>query len=167
MITVTVSEEPIDPAALLAAFTAGGDVGAVVHFLGIMRAHAQGRALAEMRLEHYPGMCERLLAERAREIASRFGLDSVAVRHRVGRIRPGEVIVWVATAAAHREAAFCGAEALMDYLKTEAPFWKKEVTADGDSWWVAARARDEQARRRWETGGAGGPPAGRSGAGED
>lgn len=167
MITVAVAEEPIDPAALLAAFTAEGDVGAVVHFLGIMRAHAGGRALAEMWLEHYPGMCERLLAARAQEIAARFGLARVAVRHRVGRIRPGEVIVWVATAARHRRAAFSGAEALMDYLKTEAPFWKKEVAVDGTSWWVAARASDEAARRRWETGGAGGPPADRSGTGED
>ncbi len=151
MITVTVSADPIDPSDALACFSqAGEDVGAIVHFLGVMRGRAGDQALREIWLEHYPGMCERLLEERSRAIAARFDLARVAVRHRIGRIRPGETIVWVATASMHRRQAFLGAEALMDYLKTEAPFWKKEVAADGRSWWVAPRACDEAARRRWE-----------------
>ncbi len=151
MIAVTVSADPIDPGDALARFCRPAeDVGAIVHFLGVMRGRAGDRELREIWLEHYPGMCERLLEERARAIAARFELARVAVRHRTGRIRPGETIVWVATASMHRRQAFLGAEALMDYLKTEAPFWKKEVAADGRSWWVAPRACDEAARRRWE-----------------
>ncbi len=151
MIAVTVSADPIDPSDALARFCrAAEDVGAIVHFLGVMRGRSGDVQLREIRLEHYPGMCERLLEERARAIAARFDLARVAVRHRIGRIRPGETIVWVATAGTHRRQAFLGAEALMDYLKTEAPFWKKEVAVDGRSWWVAARASDEAARRRWE-----------------
>ncbi|RMF70540.1 MAG: molybdenum cofactor biosynthesis protein MoaE [Alphaproteobacteria bacterium] len=151
MITVTVSAGPIDAEAALARFSrTHEEVGAIVHFLGVMRARSAGRALREIWLEHYPGMCERLLSERAQTIARRFAVTQLAVHHRVGRILPGETIVWVAAAAPHRREAFSAAEAMMDYLKTEAPFWKKEVALDGTSWWVAPRARDEAARRRWE-----------------
>ncbi len=151
MIAVTVSPDPIDPEDTLARFSrVAEDVGAIVHFLGVMRGRSGRRPLREIWLEHYPGMCERLLRDRARAIADRFGLARIVVRHRIGRILPGEAIVWVGTAAAHRRQAFLGAEALMDYLKTEAPFWKKEVAADGRSWWVAPRASDEAARDRWK-----------------
>ena len=151
MITVTVSPDPIAPEDALARFSeVAEDVGAIVHFLGVMRGRSGERVLREIWLEHYPGMCERLLRDRARAIADRFELARVMVRHRIGCIRPGETIVWVGTAAAHRRQAFLGAEALMDYLKTEAPFWKKEVAVDGRSWWVAPRASDAAARQRWE-----------------
>ena len=120
--------------------------GAVVTFTGIVRDEAG--TLERMEIEHYPGMTERALAAQAEAARARFGLADVLVIHRHGALAPGEMIMMVATAARHRADAFRGAEFLMDYLKSRAPFWKKEFAADGASW-VASKAEDEDALARW------------------
>jgi molybdopterin synthase catalytic subunit len=101
-----------------------------------------------MELEHYPGMTEKSIEQILREACERWPLLSAAVVHRVGRLEPGEQIVWVGIASAHREASFSACEFVMDYLKTRAPFWKKEGSADGGRW-VEARASDDVRARRW------------------
>ena len=120
--------------------------GAVVTFLGLVRDD-QGR-LTAMEIEHYPGMTERALAAIAQEVGQRWALARVTIIHRHGRLLPGEAIMMVGTAARHRAAAFAAADFLMDYLKSRAPFWKKEFHATGADW-VAARDEDEAALRRW------------------
>jgi molybdopterin synthase catalytic subunit len=125
-------------------------MGAVVSFTGIMRAGSEGRAVREMTLEHYPGMTEAELARVEAEANARWPLQASLIVHRVGVLKPGDNIVLVVTASAHRQAAFSAAEFLMDYLKTSAPFWKKEVDADGRSAWVEARVSDSEAAARWE-----------------
>ena len=120
--------------------------GAVVTFLGLVRDD-QGR-LTAMEIEHYPGMTERALAAIAQEAGQRWALARVTIIHRHGRLLPGEAIMMVGTAARHRAAAFAAADFLMDYLKSRAPFWKKEFHATGADW-VAARDEDEAALRRW------------------
>ena len=120
--------------------------GAVVTFTGVVR-DAGGR-LAAMEIEHYPGMTEAAVTKIAEEAAQRWDLADVLVIHRHGRLEPGERIMMVATASAHRQAAFEAAEFLMDYLKSRAPFWKKEFTADGAEW-VASKDSDEAALGRW------------------
>jgi len=122
-------------------------IGAIVTFSGICRDE-NGR-LAALELEHYPGMAEEEIGRIAAEAASRWPLAAVTVIHRSGRILPGENIVLVLTASAHREAAFAAAAFLMDYLKTRAPFWKKEHAADGGDDWVAAKTSDDRAADRW------------------
>jgi molybdopterin synthase catalytic subunit len=122
-------------------------VGAVVAFTGLCRDE-NGR-LAALELEHYPGMAEEEIARIAEEAASRWPLAGITVIHRSGRILPGENIVLVVTASAHREAAFAAASFLMDYLKTRAPFWKKEHAATGDDSWVSAKTADALAADRW------------------
>ncbi len=131
----------------LRAVSAGA--GAVVSFLGTVREHSEGRAVGGMTLEHYPGMTERAIEAMVDAAQARFG-DVLAARviHRVGCLRPQDQIVWVGVAARHRGEAFAACEYLMDYLKTEAPFWKKERTDSGDHW-VQARASDDDALRRW------------------
>lgn len=142
---VRVQEVDFDLAAEVAALTAGReDIGALVTFSGLCR----GGDVQEMELEHYPAMTERALAEIEAEAVARFDLQAALIVHRVGRLRPGEQIMMVATAARHRAAAFAGAEFLMDYLKSRAPFWKREVTAKGARW-VDARESDEAALDRW------------------
>lgn len=126
-------------------------IGAIVTFTGYVRDFADGPALKAMTLEHYPGMTERELTRIDTEAFERFRLDASLIIHRVGRLTPGERIVLVVTASAHRQDAFYAAEFLMDYLKTKAPFWKNEETAEG-SRWVAARDSDDQAAARWSTG---------------
>ena len=136
-----------DPGAELSAFAAGvGGAGAVVSFTGIVRD--VGAGLRHMEIEHYPGMTERAIADIAGSAQRRWPLTDIMVIHRHGQLTPGEVIMMVATASAHRKAAFEAAEYLMDYLKSRAPFWKKEVTDDG-AVWVAARVEDESALDRW------------------
>lgn len=136
------------PGAELDAFTAAqASAGAVVSFTGIVR-DLEGAPLERMEIEHYPGMTERAIAAMAAEARDRWGLTGVLVIHRHGRLAPGETIMMVATAAAHRGDAFQAAEFLMDYLKSRAPFWKKEVTREGTAW-VAARDEDEAALDRW------------------
>ncbi len=145
--TVRVQAEPFDAGAELNAFAQGRtDIGAVVSFTGIVR-DTQGD-LQEMLIEHYPGMTTRAIATIADEAVARWALTDVLVIHRFGPLKPGEPIMMVATASAHRAAAFEAADFLMDYLKSRAPFWKKEVTAQGASW-VDAKDADEDALKRW------------------
>lgn len=143
--SVRIEEADFDTGAEIAALAAGrDDVGAVVSFTGLVR----GGDVSEMVLEHYPGMTEKALEEIEAEARSRWPLEAVTIIHRVGPLAPGARIVFVATASRHRGAAFEAAEFLMDYLKTRAPFWKKETTADGARW-VDARETDDTAAARW------------------
>lgn len=124
------------------------DVGAIVSFVGICRD--EGGRIAALELEHYPEMAEAELARIAAEAAGRWDLLAIGVTHRVGRIEPGEEIVAVITASAHRRDAFAAAEFIMDFLKSEAPIWKREHAADGSgAKWVAAKPSDAEAMRRW------------------
>lgn len=125
------------------------DIGAVASFVGYARDVNDGSGVTAMTLEHYPGMTEKALAALVDEACRRWGLLDVTVIHRVGRLLPGDPIVLVAVAASHRGDAFAACEFIMDYLKTQAPFWKKEETADGARW-VEARASDDDAAARWD-----------------
>lgn len=146
---IAVQTEPFDLAAEVdALYRSNPRVGAVASFLGITRDRNDGQGVAAMTLEHYPGMTERALERIAAEAGSRWDLLDVTVIHRVGELRPTEPIVLVAVAAAHRGEAFAACEFIMDYLKTRAPFWKKEVTAEGARW-VDARESDDTAAARW------------------
>lgn len=122
------------------------NVGAVVSFIGVVR-DTKGD-LSEMQIEHYPGMTERAIGKIVEEAVTRWGLVDAMVIHRHGNLKPGAPIMMVATAAAHRAAAFEAADFLMDYLKSRAPFWKKEITSSGADW-VAAKDEDEIALNRW------------------
>lgn len=145
--TVRVQAELFDAGAELNSFAQDStDVGAVVSFTGVVR-DTKGD-LEEMLIEHYPGMTQSAIAKIAEEAVSRWALADVLVIHRYGPLKPGEPIMMVATASAHRAAAFEAADFLMDYLKSRAPFWKKEVTAQGASW-VEAKGADEDALKRW------------------
>ena len=124
------------------------DVGAVVTFTGICRGDENGAPIAALTLEHYPGMAEEEIARHVAEAEARWPLLGVTVIHRYGRLVPGDNIVLVVTASAHRTAAFEAAEFLMDYLKTRAPFWKQEERAQGTAW-VAAKSEDDTAAGRW------------------
>jgi molybdopterin synthase catalytic subunit len=146
-VIVRVQAEDFDTGAELADFAADRqDVGAVVSFTGVVR-DSDG-VLDRMEIEHYPGMTERALTDIAATAMSRWELADALVIHRHGALRPGERIMMVATAAAHRRAAFEAADFLMDYLKSRAPFWKKEITRAGENW-VAAKDDDEAALGRW------------------
>jgi molybdopterin synthase catalytic subunit len=145
---VQVQSEPFDIGTETATFAKGKPgVGAVVTFTGIVRDTAAGD-LAAMEIEHYPGMTERAITAIAAEAAQRWSLADCLVIHRHGRLAPGDPIMMVATAAPHRSDAFAAAEYLMDYLKSRAPFWKKEITKSGADW-VAAKDEDEAALKRW------------------
>lgn len=147
MARVAVQEAPFDLAAEQAALSAGRtDVGGIASFVGVCRADD---GLSAMVLEHYPGMTERAIARIAAEAEARWPLTGCTVIHRVGRLRPGEPIVLVLTASAHRVAALESCAFLIDWLKTRAPFWKQEEFADGTAQWVAARAEDDAAAARW------------------
>jgi molybdopterin synthase catalytic subunit len=124
-------------------------IGALVSFVGLMRDHNEGAAVSAMTLEHYPGMTEKSLHAIAEEAARRWSLAAVHIVHRVGALAPEDPIVLVSVASPHRGDAFRACEFLIDYLKTRAPFWKKETTATGTRW-VAARASDDAAADRWE-----------------
>lgn len=148
--TVSVQREDFDIAAETARLTAAdADIGAVVSFTGLVRRTTGGGPITGMELEHYPGMTERALEEIVAEARARWPLQGVRVIHRHGALEPGDRIVLVLTASRHRQAAFEAAEFLMDYLKTRAPFWKKE-NRDGDARWVDARDADDSAVKRWE-----------------
>jgi molybdopterin synthase catalytic subunit len=127
------------------------DIGAVVTFTGVCRASEAGEPVAAMTLEHYPGMAEAEIARHVAEAERRWPLLGVTVVHRYGRLLPGDPIVLVVTASAHRQAAFAAAEFLMDYLKAQAPFWKREERPDGAAAWVEAKAADDVAAARWQT----------------
>ena len=145
---VRVQAEDFEVGAEVARLTAGRtDIGAIVTFTGVVRAENAGDGVAGMTLEHYPGMTERELARVEAEAAQRWPLQASLIVHRVGTLKPGDNIVLVVTASAHRQAAFAAAEFLMDYLKTRAPFWKKEVGPDGKQRWVDARESDDSATR--------------------
>jgi molybdopterin synthase catalytic subunit len=146
---VRIQAADFDAAAEVAALTEGrSDVGAVVTFTGLCRD--EGGRLAALELEHYPGMAEAEVARVAEDAKARWPLTGIAVVHRFGRIRPGQAIVLVVTASSHRRAAFEAAEFLMDYLKTRAPFWKREHLADGSVGpWVEATRADDEAAQRW------------------
>ena len=154
MACVRVQEPPFDVGAELAAFGAGRtDIGGVGCFIGIVRDSAGARPIAAMTLEHYPGMTEAAIASIAAQAERRWELLGCTVIHRVGRLAPGDPIVLVLAAAAHRHAALEATAFLIDWLKTKAPFWKKEAFADGGETWVEARAEDDAAAARWrETG---------------
>lgn len=144
--TIRIQTDDFDTAAEIAALSFGRtDIGAVVTFSGVCRG-GQTKALT---LEHYPDMAEAEIGRHADAALSRWPLTGLTVIHRVGRILPGENIVLVVTASAHRGAAFHAAEFLMDYLKANAPFWKHEETGDGTQW-VAAHAGDDAAAARWD-----------------
>lgn len=145
--TVRVQSDPFDAGAELNNFAQSRtDIGAVVSFTGVVRDTAGD--LQEMLIEHYPGMTESAMTKIAEEAVARWDLADVLVIHRYGPLAPGEPIMMVATASAHRAASFAAADFLMDYLKSRAPFWKKEITKDGASW-VAAKDADENALKRW------------------
>ncbi len=148
-VTVRVQREDFDLAAEVAALCHGrSDIGAVVTFSGLCRDEAG--ALAALELEHYPGMAETEISRICREAVTRFGLQAATAIHRFGRIAPGENIVLVIAASPHRQAAFDGANFVMDFLKTSAPFWKKEHHADGSvGEWLSAKDADDAARDRW------------------
>ena len=147
MARILVQEALFDMATESAALTAGRtDIGGVASFLGVCRGDD---GLAAMVLEHYPGMTERALGRIAAEAEARWPLTGCTVIHRVGRILPGEPIVLVLTASAHRAAALESCAFLIDWLKTKAPFWKREEFADGDARWVAAKNEDDAAAARW------------------
>lgn len=145
---VRVQQAAFDLGAELERFSAARkDAGAVVSFTGLVRDDAGG-ALDRMVIEHYPGMTERAILEIEAEAVERWALKDVLIIHRFGDLRPGDRIMMVATAARHRKEAFEAAEFLMDYLKSRAPFWKKEFTRDGAEW-VASKDEDEAALGRW------------------
>ncbi|QRZ12739.1 molybdenum cofactor biosynthesis protein MoaE [Paracoccus methylovorus] len=140
-----VQSAPFDLAAELAGFGAGS--GAVVTFSGLVRD--EGGRLVALEIEHYPGMTEKALSAYGAQAAERFELDDWRIIHRHGRLEVGQPIMMVATAARHRIAAFQAAEYLMDWLKSRAPFWKREIGPEGPGVWVEARTEDEDALSRW------------------
>lgn len=145
---ISVQQEPFDIGQITSEFSQGhSHMGAIVTFTGIVR-DSDTDDLNAMEIEHYPGMTEKAISKIATEAKSRWSLGDVLVIHRFGRLEPGDQIMMVATAARHRKDAFDAAEYLMDYLKSRAPFWKKEITRDGTAW-VDAKSEDEDALSRW------------------
>ena len=148
-ITIRVQSEPFDLGAEVNAMShTRTDIGAIASFVGLARDMNEGSGVAAMTLEHYPGMTEKALGRLVDEAKSRWALLDVTVIHRIGRLLPGDAIVLVAVASSHRGEAFAASEFIMDYLKTQAPFWKKEETPAGERW-VEARAGDDAAAARW------------------
>ncbi|MDX5411092.1 MAG: molybdopterin synthase catalytic subunit MoaE [Thauera sp.] len=150
---VSVQEADFDVGAEIAALSADRrDIGAVASFVGLVRDANDGSGVYAMTLEHYPGMTERALADIVVQARARWPLLGVRVIHRHGRLEPGDRIVFVGVASANRGAAFAACEFIMDYLKTQAPFWKREETPTGARW-VDARAADDAAAARWSGAG--------------
>jgi len=146
---IRIQTEDFDVAALNRELLAGrSDVGAIASFIGLVRDLA-GDPLQQMTLEHYPGMTEAALRGIAERACERWQIADLGIIHRVGALRPADQIVLVSVLSRHRGDAFAACQFIMDYLKTEAPFWKKEVSAQGAKW-VESRASDEQARKKWE-----------------
>ncbi len=147
--TIRVQQEDFDVGQELAALTSGNTaIGGLAVFVGLVRDMAGGSEISAMTLEHYPAMTEKMLGEIEAEAKARWPLEASLVIHRYGRLEPGDQIVMVAAASAHREAAFEACQFLMDWLKTKAPFWKLEETEQGAQW-VEARASDDAAASRW------------------
>ncbi len=148
---IKVQKQDFNPDTELQALRGGNpDVGAVVSFLGVVREGSGDQKITSMTLEHYPGMTERQLQEIENEARKRWALSDCLIIHRYGTLRPGDNIVLVMTLSRHRQDAFHAAEFLMDYLKTSAPFWKKEVIA-GEEKWVEAKQSDVEATKSWFT----------------
>jgi len=148
-VRVRVQPEPFDTGREIARLHEGAwGVGAVASFLGVVRDRNDDRSVGSMRLEHYPGMTERAIERIVRDAGMRWELAAVTVIHRVGELSPGDPIVLVAAASSHRGEAFSACEFVMDYLKTKAPFWKKESTPAGGRW-VETRVSDSEAAGRW------------------
>jgi len=146
---IRVQTEAFDVNAELEKLAAGNPkIGGVASFIGYVRDESEGAGVAAMTLEHYPGMTEKKLEEIAAEAHRRWPLEASLIVHRVGRLEPGAPIVLVATASAHRQAAFESCQFLIDWLKTKAPFWKEEETGQGKRW-VEARAADDAAAENW------------------
>jgi molybdopterin synthase catalytic subunit len=146
---IRVQREDFDAGAELERLTAGNHrIGGVASFIGLVRDMGGSDRVSALTLEHYPGMTERKLAEIEAEAHRRWPLDAALIIHRYGRLEPGDRIVLVATASPHREAALAACHFLIDWLKTEAPFWKSEETPAGERW-VESRAEDDAARERW------------------
>jgi molybdopterin synthase catalytic subunit len=148
MARVIVQEADFDAGAELRALTTA-HVGGIASFIGVVRAADDERTLVALTLEHYPGMTEAALETIAAAAETRFGLNRCTIIHRIGRLAPGDNIVFVGTASPHRASALAATAFLIDWLKTAAPFWKSESFADGTSEWVAARAADDQAAAAW------------------
>ncbi len=145
---IQVQEEDFDITEVIRALCADrSDVGAIASFIGLVRDMPQNR-LEKMTLEHYPGMTEKSLAKIVETAQQRWEILDVAIIHRVGDLKPADQIVLVSVASAHRKAAFAACEFIMDYLKTDAPFWKKETNEQGENW-VEAKASDNKARGKW------------------
>lgn len=160
-IRIQVQSEPIDVEAEQRGLWLGNPrVGAVVSFVGLMRDLNAGVEVLGMTLEHYPGMTERALTAIAEEAAARWDLAGVTIVHRVGPLAPQDPIVFVGVASGHRGEAFRACELLIDYLKTRAPFWKKETTGSGERW-VESRRTDQEAAARWDQGSAPASPSDR------
>lgn len=147
---IRVQDVPLDAlAGIEPVFSGDAAVGGVVSFIGLMRDMNQGERVEAMTLEHYPGMTEKALGDIVDEAAARWDLRAVRLVHRIGEIRPQDPIVLVAVASAHRGEAFRACEFIIDYLKTRAPFWKRETVAGGASRWVEARDSDQDAAAAW------------------
>ncbi len=146
---IVIQSQPLDTAAAQARLMANPQAGAVVSFHGLMRDHNDGQAVSQLTLEHYPGMTEKALAGIIEQARERWPLYGVEVQHRVGPMQPTDVIVFVGVSSAHRQAAFEACHFIMDYLKTRAPFWKKEVQGDAANW-LDGRDSDQDAARRWQ-----------------
>ena len=148
-VTIRLQAGDFDVAVETAALTRGRtDIGAVVNFIGICRSGEGADAISALTLEHYPGMAEEEIARHADQALARWPLTALTIIHRYGRLQPGENIMMVLAASAHRAAAFEAAEFLMDYLKTAAPFWKSEERPSGKTW-VEAKSEDDAAAARW------------------
>lgn len=150
--SICVQQNDFDVGQEYSALIAGNAAaGAVVFFVGCVRDFNDGRLVAGLSLEHYPGMTEKILEQILSEAKLRWELVSARIIHRVGELRLGDQIVFVGVTSAHREHAFQAAEFLMDFLKTRAPFWKKEITQEGENVWVEAKNKDGEAAERWDS----------------
>jgi molybdopterin synthase catalytic subunit len=148
-VSIRVQQEDFDVGAELTAMRGNRALGALACFVGLVRDVNDGAQVAQLTLEHYPGMTEKALQDIVEQANARWDIMDVRVIHRVGTLHPTDQIVFVAVAGAHRGEAFAACEFIMDYLKTQAPFWKKEQTPDGERW-VDARASDDAAAQRWQ-----------------
>jgi molybdopterin synthase catalytic subunit len=149
-LNVSIQEADFDVAQLQSSLLAGlSEEGAIATFTGYVRTANDNREIESLELEHYPGMTQRNIEDIMQQAAARWPVLSAAVVHRVGRLSPGDQIVWVGVASAHRGAAFAACEFMMDFLKTRAPFWKKEKGPGGE-YWVSARTQDDERAARWE-----------------
>jgi len=147
---ISVQQEDFDVAAVTRELCGNRkDLGAVVTFSGIVRDQSTGQNLIALELEHYPGMTEKALEDIAHSAMKRWDIVDLAITHRVGQLKPAENIVMVVVISAHRKEAFDACEFLMDYLKTQAPFWKKEITRQGEEW-IEFKQSDQQAADRWK-----------------